>query len=170
MAYDYETLYRTTKDALGAPIQDVVDFFAARSGQRLRVLDIGCGQGRDALFIGRAGHRVLGVDLAPSGIRDLTDAAARDGLDVCGIVADITAWEPLGAFDVVLIDRTLHMLAAADRLRVLEALLGHVAPDGWCLIADEPRNIDDFRRLASSGRGKWEMAAPRKGCLFLHRI
>ena len=53
MAYNYEALYRDTPNALGAPTPAIVDFFAKHQGQTRRVLDIGCGQGRDALFIAR---------------------------------------------------------------------------------------------------------------------
>lgn len=169
MAYDYERLYHGTPNALGEPTRVFVDFFAARSDRRRRVLDIGCGQGRDALFIGRAGHSVLGIDLSPSGIRDLNTAAREEGLDVSGIVADITGYEPDGTFDVVLIDRTLHMLDEPDRLTGLGRLLDHVGPGGWCLIADEGRNIAGFKRVAASRGEDWEIVKERRGCLFLRR-
>ena len=169
MAYDYEKLYRTTPNALGGPAQVFVDFFSAQSDRSLRVLDIGCGQGRDALFIGRAGHSVLGIDLSPSGIRDLNDAAKEENLDVSGVVADITEYEPDRKFDVVLIDRTLHMLDETDRLTALHTLLDHVDHDGWCLIADERTNIAGFKRVVASRREEWEIVKEQKGYLFLRR-
>jgi SAM-dependent methyltransferase len=169
MAYDYEQLYRDHPDALGAPTDVFVDFFAERSGSPLRVLDIGCGQGRDAIFIGRAGHSVVGVDMSPSGIRDLNAASEKEGLDIVGIVADITTFEPDEMFDVVLVDRTLHMLQTTDRLKVLCRLLDHVDPAGWCLIADERKNIPAFKRVADLHGEKWEIAKEQKGYLFLQR-
>lgn len=170
MAYDYEQLYQTTPKALGEPTQVFVDFFAARSDESLRVLDIGCGQGRDALFIGRSGHSVLGIDLSPSGIRDLNNAAKEENLDVSGIVADITEYEPDENFDVVLIDRTLHMLDETDRLTTLQTLLDRVGRGGWCLIADERTNIAGFKRVAASHRVEWEIVKEQKGYLFLCRL
>lgn len=169
MAYDYEQLYRDTPDALGPPTQAFTDAFAQFAGQCLRILDIGCGQGRDALVLGRDGHCVVGVDLAPSGIRDLTAAAEAEGLAVTGVVADITRYMPDGLFDIVLIDRTLHMLDAADRLSVLDRLLDHVPPGGRCLIADEPRNIAGLTRVAMDKRAGWTVDMARKGYLFLRR-
>ena len=73
------------------------------------LLDIGCGQGHVALLIARAGHRVVGVDLSPSGIHDMTRVATKEALPVEGIVADLSTFTPQGIFDVLLIDRTLHM-------------------------------------------------------------
>lgn len=169
MAYNYEQLYRDTPHALGAPTQVFVDFFATRSGEELRVLDIGCGQGRDAIFIGRAGHSVVGVDLSASGIRDLVATSDRENLGILGIVSDITEFEPEGLFDVVLLDRTLHMLAEPDRLRVLDGLLDHVDRQGWCLIADETRNMAGFKRIATAHADRWEIAMEKAGYLFLQK-
>ena len=169
MTYDYDALYGTTPAALGDPSQVFVDFFAGLDAQRRRVLDIGCGQGRDALFIGRLGHEMVGVDLSPNGIRDLTAAAHDEGLAITALVADIRSHEPDGLFDIVLIDRTLHMLSEPDRLDVLSRLLDHVAPGGHCLIADEGANLRRFAKVAEAHRLAWEKVASPKGCLFLRR-
>lgn len=169
MAYDYDALYKTTPNALGEPTQVFVDFFEAQTGQSLRVLDIGCGQGRDALFIARKGHRVVGVDLSPSGIDDLNAAAKAEGLPVTGIAADITGFTPDGPCDVLLIDRTLHMLAEAPRLEALARLIGYVDQGGWVLIADERSNMDGFKQVFAQHSADWAVQTDAKGYLFLQR-
>ena len=166
MAYNYDELYAQTPDALGAPTQKFVDFFDALVRTGLRVLDIGCGQGRDALFIGRLGHRVVGVDLSPSGVRDLNAAAATEELPITAIAADICAYQPDGMFDVLLIDRTLHMLSQPDMLRVLATLLDHVSDDGWVLIADEASNMAGFKTVMENHARNWKIETDRSGCLF----
>ena len=169
MAYDYDKLYGETRDALGEPTAIFVDFFDQLERQDVRVLDVGCGQGRDAVFIARKGHRVVGVDISQNGIRDLGDVAARENLPIEGVVADIVSYEPKGIFDVVLIDRTLHMLARQDRLSVLEKLLDHVDRQGWVLIADETSNIKDFKSVVSEHPAVWHTDLARRGNLFLRR-
>jgi SAM-dependent methyltransferase len=169
MAYDYDALYGTTQDALGAPTKVFVDFFAAFEQTNARVLDIGCGQGRDALFIARAGHRVVGVDLSPNGVRDMTEAAAKEGLPVEGIVAELEAFKPDGIFDVLLIDRTLHMLDEQPRLAVLERLIGCVAESGWALIEDERSNIAGLKAVFDAHEVAWETVTAKRGTLFLRR-
>lgn len=169
MAYDYDTLYRSTPEALGEPTQVFVDFFEQRRDQTLRVLDVGCGQGRDALFIARMGHRVVGVDLSPNGIRDLITAANTENLDIEGIAADIVTFVPEGVFDVILIDRTLHMLAERDRLDVLERLIRAVAKGGWVLIADERSNMQGFKDVFGACADAWDTELDARGTLFLRR-
>lgn len=167
MAYDYEKLFQDTPDALGPPTKQFVDFFQSFSVKNARVLDIGCGQGRDSLFIARHGHQVVGVDISPSGIRDLEKAAKAEGLQIEGIVADIRTYIPQAQFDVLLIDRTLHMLEQTDRIVVLERLIQSVKPKGWLLIADEPSNIPEFERVVSKHSDQWRVAYKKRGYLFM---
>src|SRR2546422_214241 len=47
-----------------------------------RLLDIGCGAGREALGFARAGFRVVGIDIAPAMIAAARENAARAGLGV----------------------------------------------------------------------------------------
>ncbi|MEM9580197.1 MAG: class I SAM-dependent methyltransferase [Pseudomonadota bacterium] len=169
MAYNYDKLYGAEPDALGAPSPVFVEFFETLNQKQCRVLDIGCGQGRDALFIARLGHQVVGVDLSPNGIRDLQNAAAVEDLQVTGIVADITEFTPEGSFDIIVIDRTLHMLDAGARQTVLARLLGHVRDAGWLLIEDERSNIDGLRRVIAADAGAWSTHKASKGTLFLRK-
>ena len=169
MAYDYDKLYGAERDALGPPTDVLVAFFDRHIGSTGRVLDVGCGQGRDALFIARKGHAVVGVDLSPNGIRDLVAAARAEGLAIAGVVADITGFVPEGDFDIILIDRTLHMLERAARLAVLARLLDHVAAGGWVLIADEPANMAGFRRVIAAHARAWTTRFEQRGYLFVQR-
>ena len=169
MAYDYDKLYRDTPDALGAPTGVFVDFFQRLEERAHRVLDIGCGQGRDAVFIARLGHRVTGVDLSPHGIRDLRQVAKAEGLAITGVVADIRSYVPDGQFDIILIDRTLHMLAAQERGDVLDRLLDHAGQRGQVLIADEPANIPALRKTIDAHPGRWTVSRQDRGYLFAQR-
>ena len=107
----------------------------------------------------------MGVDLSPSGIKDLTQAANAENLQIQGLVADITAYTPDGLFDILLIDRTLHMLPELQRLPVLAKLLTHVTPTGWCVIADEPRNLPAFKQTAAA----WRLETETRNLLILSR-
>ncbi|MCP4383767.1 MAG: class I SAM-dependent methyltransferase [Hyphomicrobiales bacterium] len=167
MAFDYEALYRQQPNALGEPSKDFVRFFEAHEPAKARVLDLGCGQGRDALFIARRGHRVVAVDWSPSGIAQLIADAESEGLAVDGVVADLTTYTPSGAFDVVVLDRTLHMLAEAKRLDVLRRCLPVTTPRGFILIADEKRNLPAMWDLFVADRREWHPVFERRGALFV---
>lgn len=169
MTYDYDALYKEMPSALGPPSADVVRFFSGFEDQSLTVLDIGCGQGRDALYLGRLGHRVSGVDLSPSGIADLNAEAMRDGLPVTGQVADVRTVEVPGLFDVILFDRTLHMLSKSDQLRTLTRLIDQISANGWVVILDERSNLDGFKSVFKIGPEDWQIVSEKRGTLILRR-
>lgn len=169
MPTDYETIYRERRHALGAPSQPFVDFFDGVERPRSRVLDIGCGQGRDALFIARLGHRVTAVDLSATGVRQLREDAVAEGLEIDAVAADIRSYRPGRAYDVIVIDRTLHMLARDERVAVLRGLLAFAADGAAVLIADEKANIALFARLFDEPEGRWRTILRNRGYLFVRR-
>lgn len=170
MAYDYDALYATQPNALGAPTAAFVAFFETFDMQAARILDVGCGQGRDALFIAQLGHQVVGVDMSAHGVAAMVAAANADKLAVTGDVADITQYTPDGMFDVVLIDRTLHMLPKPAQLTVLALLVTHVTSDGWLLIADEASNMQGFRDVLTASAHNWTITQDAKGFLFAQAL
>lgn len=171
MSYDYEALYNETPDALGEASPKVLKAFADHVPEGLRVLDVGCGQGRDALELARRGYAVIGIDLAPSGIRDMCAAAARENLAVTGHAADLRTWAPdhglAEPVQVLLCDRTLHMLAEDDRHVVLARLLKGVAPGGFVVIIDEAPNLPGLRAVLEASGRLGDVLHARKGDLFV---
>jgi 2-polyprenyl-3-methyl-5-hydroxy-6-metoxy-1,4-benzoquinol methylase len=168
MPTDYEKVYQRQRHALGDPTQEFVTFFDHYDRQNADVLDVGCGQGRDALFIARRGHHVVGVDMATTGIAQLLEEAQAGGLNIEGVVADLRNFEPVDTYDVVVIDRTLHMLEADTRLSVLERICHSVREDGYVLIADEKSNLPAMRTLFETDNHRWATLKNSKGFLFVH--
>ena len=58
----------------------------------------------------RKGHSVLGVDTAQTGIEQMLEEAESEKLAVDGVIADITNYEAPDLYNIVVIDRVLHML------------------------------------------------------------
>ncbi len=177
MSTRYEELYRTTPHALGEANGDVMAFFEVR--EPLSVLDIGCGQGRDALAIARFGHRVHGVDISETGIAQMREEAEGNGLPVSGQVADIRSYVPDTTYDVLLIDRTLHMLPdGVERIAIFTRLLAASKPGGWLLLLDEPSNMAGFSEALDRDAATWRQLSngtkredrrPTTGMLFAQR-
>ena len=169
MAFDYEEYYRENRHGLGEPTKEFVEFFDAFDREGVKVLDVGCGQGRDALFIARKGHSVVAIDQSPSGIRDLQKDADAEGLRITTQVVDIREFKSRSRFDIILIDRTLHMLSTDDRVSVLGNLLKLSKPGGHVLIADERSNLPAFKLVIEASSWKWATMLNRRGFLFIHR-
>lgn len=141
----YDQHYRDEPAACGPPFTEFVDFCrAAKSGT---VLDLGCGQGRDALLFARAGHRVLGVDVSSVGVGQMLAVAKAEGLQVDGLVQDLLTYRSRRRFDVVILDRVLHMLSPDARRQVLGRAMAAVAPGGHLLVAEGPKGLAEVRAL-----------------------
>ncbi len=69
-----------------------------------RALDVACGEGRNALFLGALGWQVTAVDFSAEGIATGRRRADEIGVEVDWVVADVVEWAPdPGAFDLVAI-------------------------------------------------------------------
>lgn len=99
--------YYKQEEYFGKPYPGLVDFFETYP-ERNVVLDLGCGQGRDALFLGSIGYQVIGVDISSVGIQQLNRAAQKEGLQVKGLVEDIYSFGITAEYDMVLLDSIFH--------------------------------------------------------------
>lgn len=57
-------------------------------------LDLGCGQGRNSLWLASRGFEVTGLDLSPVAIEQATAVAAELELNVSFESVDLTTWDP----------------------------------------------------------------------------
>jgi len=165
----YETIYRAERHALGEPSPELVKFFEKLPQSPINVLDLGCGQGRDALFIAHMGHRVVAVDSSATGISQLNTDAKAEVLPIRAMVGNLNDYRAEGFFDVVVIDRTLHMLPERERLLVLQRTLGVVSPNGHVLIADEKENLPVMIKVFDKDENVWAEIFAQKGFVFMQR-
>jgi SAM-dependent methyltransferase len=102
-----------------------------------RALDLGCGEGVDALWLAQHGWHVTAVDISQTALeRAAADAAARNLGDRIDFQRhDLTKSLPQGPFDLVSA-QFLHSTVPMDRVRLLRRAADTVAPGGTLLIVD----------------------------------
>lgn len=98
---------------------------------RLKVLDIGTGEGRDALYLAALGFDVTAFDLSPVGIEKLAKIAEAKNLTVESFVADIKDFRCDNKFDICLSSGTLHYLSPEIRAERIEYFKTLVDIDGY---------------------------------------
>ncbi|MFI0040432.1 class I SAM-dependent methyltransferase [Streptomyces mutabilis] len=102
-----------------------------------RALDLGCGEGGDAVWLATHGWHVTAVDIAPTALQRLTQHAARAGVTdrVSAQQHDLAETFPAGTFDLVSAQylQTPYDLPRADILRRAAHAL---TPGGLLLIVD----------------------------------
>jgi SAM-dependent methyltransferase len=106
-----------------------------------RALDLACGEGRNAVWLGERGWRVTGVDFAEAALGKAAELAAGRGVELELIHADLLEWvPPAGAYDLVAVFYL--QLPAAERRLVLGRAAAAVAPGGrFLLVAHDLLNL-----------------------------
>lgn len=101
-----------------------------------RALDLGCGEGGDAVWLAQRDWRVTAVDISSTAIeRGRAAAAALPGVGerIEWIAADLAEWQPAGAFDLVTAC-FLQSPVELDRTRILRGAASAVVPGGSLLV------------------------------------
>lgn len=98
-----------------------------------RALDIGSGEGRNAMWLAGLGWRVTAVDFSTVAVDRARQLAERQGVTVDWVVADLRDYQPTpGAFDAVVV-AYLH-LPPAELNVVLGRAAQALAPGGRILV------------------------------------
>jgi len=123
--------YYEKEHYFGDPYPGLKDFFKNRKG-REHVLDLGCGQGRDALYLASLGYTVTGVDISDVGINQMLEEAKVKNIKVKGLVDDVYTFEVSKEYDVVLLDSMLHFYKNDIKKEsdFLKRLLNDLKPGG----------------------------------------
>lgn len=95
-----------------------------------RVLDLGCGEGRDSVFFASHGFEVTGVEASAAGLRKAERLAAERGVRVQWVEAVLPALPVLGPFDLVYSCGSIHYVPRAERRDLFRALREITAPGG----------------------------------------
>jgi tellurite methyltransferase len=96
----------------------------------LRLLDIGCGEGRNAVFFARNGYHVSAFDLSPQGVQKTRALAAGAGVPVEVFEDDVNSHRPSVAYDILFSTGVLHYVPPEGRSQLIECYREATRPDG----------------------------------------
>jgi SAM-dependent methyltransferase len=142
----YRLLYRLgitpwDREQVPRPVTELAEELSASPG---RALDVGCGTGRDAVYLATRGWTVTGVDSIQRAI-DGAQRRARDaGVEVAWVLGDVTRLQTLGIgedYDLILDRGCFHGLADDGRERCAKAMTAVACSGAGMLVnAFQPRS------------------------------
>ena len=136
-----------------------------------RALDVGCGSGRDAVYLAKHGWQVTGVDFADTGLKGARQRAQEEGVEVEWVKGDVAELGGLGlasGYDLLYDFGCMHLLPDAGRLGLARGL-GDLAGGAATLLIGAfmagrrillPRGIDEDELVALLG-DDWELREKR---------
>lgn len=130
LADRYNRIYTENKVTYGngqatQVVRDILRYI--KSGT---VLELGAGEGRNAIFLAEKGFDVTAQDLSRVGITKLNKLATKKGLRIKTEVGDIRAFDLQENFDVIVSTFVFHHFTREAALETIAKLKVHTVPGG----------------------------------------
>ena len=97
---------------------------------RPKLVDLGCGEGRNAVYFAKNGFDVIGLDISETGLEKMRRFAEEEEVCLRAVKADITRYELTETYDVIFSTGTLHYLPPNVRTQRFQTCKDHTSPTG----------------------------------------
>jgi SAM-dependent methyltransferase len=114
-------------------VLDVIDKYS----EGRDILDLGCGIGRTGIEIANRYKSYVGVDISTIAVKKASGLVEEDGTRMHKnryLVADISQFNPGGAFSVILFRESLYYFSFHVIRKILRHYAGFVAPQGVMIV------------------------------------
>ena len=149
--------YSENENLFGDPYNEFQDYFIKRT-KKGSALDIGCGQGRDSIFLAKLGYNVTSIDPSEVGITQLDNTANELNLKISGIVGDAFNQEFKQKFDLILFDMLLHGFNKEQQQKLLSKYSELLNNEGIiCIVFPEDIKKENFLDILNSQNHTWEL-------------
>jgi len=138
IAAGFDRAYSSQRSYFGtAPSSWLVRFLGHPADRGRRALDMGCGHGRNALYLASLGYTVTAVDVSEAAVRELESCADAEGLPVRAVRADLQDCE-LGenAYDVIVAVTVLGLIERSVLAPLAARMERALRPGGLLLVED----------------------------------
>jgi SAM-dependent methyltransferase len=153
----FDNTYDEKPEMFGHPYQELQDYFN-NCQIRGNLLDLGCGQGRDSLFLASIGYNVTAVDNSKVGIKQMINKAQSQGFKIDGIVDDIKNIKLKKKFNVILFDMLLHGFENSTQLELLRKYSNSLNQDGiLCIVYPDDFKVEHFLNILKSFGTDWNL-------------
>lgn len=137
----WETTYADLEaKSFGDASQEILDL-VLQLPQGGKVLDMGCGDGRNAIPLARAGFAVTAMDNSEAGIRKLNTLSGYEGIPIDSRIGDMTSFEYQEDYDLIISHGCLHFVEREQWEEIIDQFKAHTAPSGFNVITVFTNNI-----------------------------
>lgn len=130
----YDELYEKQEYYWGlkhSPLAEmVVNLTSNRTNKHRSLLEIGSGEGRDAIYFAKSGFKVDALEISIPGIKKIKQYSQSEGVTVNVIYADMINYKVLKQYDVIYSMRSLQFLPLDLRRQHFEMYKQHTCKGG----------------------------------------
>jgi len=118
--------------------------------RNVKVLDLGCGDGRNAIFLAENGFDVRAVDISMAGIEKLNHLARIKDLHIEMERRDMRDYVFKGSYDLIIAHGCLHLIERSYWIRLIKSIKSRTRTGGYNVIAaftdtlPPPADLKDF--------------------------
>ena len=148
----YNSLYSLKENVFGGgkPIEEVCNI--TKYTKDGTVLDIGGGEGRNAIYLAEQGFDVSVIDISKVGIDRLKNKTKQKGLKINTDVVDILEEDIKGEFDVIINSFVLHHMNESDAVKIIKDSQKHTNKGGINILSTFSNQGDLYERNIKSNR------------------
>lgn len=158
----YDRKYHEQKNYWGNEISkmalSIMDYFPPEN-ERPKILEIGCGEGTNAVFFAKNGYAITAFDLSKTAIEKTNVAAEQAEVEIATFVADVNDYVPAEEFDIIFSSGTLQYLLPEKRQSFIQSIKNCTSAGGinvlhtfvWKSFIAQPPDAEDSEFLWNSG-------------------
>lgn len=138
---------------------EILKFIPPIPERQLKILDIGCGEGKDAVFFARCGYDVSAFDISEAGLDKLKRLADNANVHIKAFKADIVDYRLDEKFDILYSSGVLHYLKPAIRGEIMENYKSHIYENGlaaFLVLINKPFIVPEPDKENSSHLNSWK--------------
>lgn len=121
-------------ETFGKPSEEVVDI-SKRLNKNSRVLDLGCGDGRHAVFLANLGHVVDAIDVSSAGIAKINRLKEKYNLqNLHTFIGDVTDFELSTTYDLIISHGLFHFIEREDWQKLIRRMKSNTSKGGYHII------------------------------------
>jgi tellurite methyltransferase len=136
-------------DTFGEPAEELISLVSSLpSGAS--VLDIGCGEGRNALYLAEHNFSVTAIDISAAGIGKLKHFADRKGLSITVEVRDMKQYVFTNKYDLIIAHGSLHLIEREHWTSLIQKMKVNTNAGGYNVVVaftdtiPPPDDLKDF--------------------------
>jgi len=85
-----------------------------------KLIDLGCGEGRDAIFFAKKGFEVLAIDISEQGLKKVEKYANEEKIKIKTLKKNIIAYRLDKKYDIIISTGVLHYLPPEQRFETFQ--------------------------------------------------